>query len=464
MNKERSMLKFILYRIRQLITNGQGSPRFIDDFDDIIYDIFGAKNFARHLVQCRSDRDIVMVLSEVGYENIVRLLDSKKMFNEMQSLIILHSQIDTLRKRQKKLSKKGKKVDKAIIKEYKWEVKLYKDAIDMFRKTFGIKNSKSHYKRMFGNLVEFARQDEDDDNYSIVMDMDRYFSDDDDDDDIDEDSEFARMYGKPKSKARKSSKTKRALSLEDEYDFVIEDDDDEEDDDEDSEKMNDRIDELESMISSLSDHMQVLINATQSAPRVNPGYVQTQPMYKTMPAVNPVPPVPVVTPEGTMVGSNADMEYIKKCLSTLANKLNKVENGYDEMSERQAEIIDFLQAISEDPEEPDENEEVRNALNKYEDFYDDDVEPVSKPKPSPATLRQTLEPAQFTKNQENMTVEDLINVVNSSEPNTVDFHAGRFESSKVKNEPSNTEITEKVTITTEISQTTTDSEDVVDEE
>lgn len=267
--------KFILYKIKKLVCDSRGRAAFINNFDNVIYEIFGVEHFSKKLNHVYSNRDFVAVLDKVGVEYLLELTNNSKLYNIMHDLVEIDARIIELRKQIRKSGKKNKR-DKSLIKEFNYLTDIYKDSIKLMRKRFGIKNSRTAYKRRYhavNDLLSESDYDYDDEFTSILMRDDDFFfgMDDDDDDDYEYDdyessSELEDFVRRMNGSSRGASNRGRSSRSRDYVDF------DDDDDDEfetiprrkyvsPDEYGNDR---LSKQVDSLSDTVELLASSVQS--------------------------------------------------------------------------------------------------------------------------------------------------------------------------------------------------------
>lgn len=234
-SKENSAVvhKFILYKIKKLVCDSRGRAAFINNFDNVIYEIFGVEHFSKKLNHVYSNRDFVAILDEVGVEYLLELTNNSKLYNIVHDLVEIDKRLVELRKEIKKSGKKDKR-DKSLIKEFNYLTDIYKDSIKLMRKRFGIKNTKTAYKRRYhavNDLLSESDYDYDDEFTSILMKDDDFFlgGDDDDDyefDDYDSTSELDDFVRRMNGSSRNSMHRGRKINSRN-YDEFDDDDDDE---------------------------------------------------------------------------------------------------------------------------------------------------------------------------------------------------------------------------------------------
>ena len=236
------MYKFIIYKTKKLVCDSRGKPKYINNFDDVIYEIFGVNHLAKKLNDVYDNRDYIHIIDKVGVKYLMDIMNNPKMYEVMDELVTINHRINYLKKKIKTQSKKGKR-DKYLVKEYNYLTNLYEKTIKFLRKRFGIKNSRTAYKRKYrglNSIINDYRYEDDDDGFvSILMqDDDFYFNEDDDDDydyggysyydDYEDTSELDdfvnKMNGRRPKKAKYNTEPKYYDDM-DEDDFDFDEDD-----------------------------------------------------------------------------------------------------------------------------------------------------------------------------------------------------------------------------------------------
>ena len=387
-------LKFIIYKIKTLITDNRGKYRYIDNFDTIINDIFGVKHLARKINDAYDNREVICLLEEVGTKYLFELVNNSKLYSVLNEMVSINYRLSVLKKEIHKQRKKDKR-DNDLIKDYNYLSELYKKTVKYLRKKFGIKDTRTSYKRKYKSLNELVSKNKKDEYSSILSRGDSFFDeydlydDDDDDDDDDEyydDSatseldDFVQMLHGKKPKSEKLRKRARNNTRYDIYD----DDDDEDDDDEYYEYLeksrrqtknryddvdDDRIDKLADVVSDLSSAVQSLMakDEYESAKRRRELYGKRR-------------PINIEDLDDSVIYERNTLErdyprYDKKPdqpseTQILMNFIDKVTNKQLEMEKTQRELILFLKDMS------DQQDKIVDAVNDLisEENYEDEEE------------------------------------------------------------------------------------------
>ena len=362
-------MKFVMSKIKKLIVDEYGNMRFIDSFDNVVEDIFGVKNFAHKINDCYDDRDTITVLNMIGLKNLIDICNNPKIYGIFAEMIEMDHRIMVIKKAQKKASRKGKHIDKDLIKELKYLSEIYKDAIKIMRKKFGVKSQKSSYKRRFAgvsSLVDSRNNFGYDDNIrSILYDGDSLFDDDDDDDDdfyTDDDDDdttselefYLKKLNKSKGKSNRDfqqSATKQprfSQSRRADSDF------DEEDDDDDelgggTKDLASKVDQLATIVSGMANTMQMQMNAKNVRP--------------VMPTVQLEP----VIERTAGLDVSETLSNLTKAVSIMASKQNELINVQDQ-------LVAFIAGTE---VEDDDDDSPLNALSQEINRYDDPTETAS---------------------------------------------------------------------------------------
>ena len=192
-NKNYAAVKFIITRVKELIIDNYGKFRYIDEFDDVIEDIFGYKHLARNLNDAFTSNGTMRIIFDFGFRNIMALLNDTDNFRILKEMISLKIEIKKVRKKIKEARKKGKskKFINALEKEHEYYKDLYKDSVKAMRKMFDIKDNKKAYKRKYHNLNKLAKSKKfaSFDDFDFDDDYGFYDEYDDDYDDYDDDYE-----------------------------------------------------------------------------------------------------------------------------------------------------------------------------------------------------------------------------------------------------------------------------------
>lgn len=413
--------KFVLYKIKKLVTDSRGKLRYVDSFDSVINDVFGVSDVARKMSRIYTNDDYVELLDRVGLDYLLEIFNSSRLFSIFSELVAINYRIDLLRKRIKKDNKRGKR-DKTMIKEYNYLSKLYKDSVKMMKKRFGIKSTKNAYKRQFKSLNDFVHRYDDDDDFTSVLlrDDDYFFNDDDDDDneftlsnldDEDDDYEdtseledFERMMNGGRTSRRRKKQPKQKIYNFDDFDLDEEDDDDDDSENDDSNK------EVLSQIDTLAHTVQELAQSVQAI-AMRDEYQQTT-LNRKMGSFKVHPDQP------------SEVEILTDFVSKLSKEIVDIKNDNKVIAEaldvslaNQNKITNYLNSLvfeDEDDTEPDtevvmnqpvvneRTNDIIDAMNKFPDVYEE----IQKDKD--AGIDQTSDPDIPD------SVEELIDRINQS--------------------------------------------------
>ena len=266
--KSKVALKFVMSKLKRLVTDNTGNLSYMENLDDILKDIFGTKNFTKKLDRCYDDRESVMVINEIGMKNLMTICNTQRIYTVFSELIVMNSEIHRIYKILRKMKKKGKHKDKRLEKEYNYLLDTYRKAIKTLAKSFGI-SKKSSYKKKFRSVNDlldskrgFSYYDDDDSISSVLYDDDDDFYDDDDDDGL---SEFERYFHRVAESSGKRNKKKVGPSiLSDEDDDDDCECDDEDDEDDDIEELKLKVNDMNNKMSTLTSTLQALINSNVS--------------------------------------------------------------------------------------------------------------------------------------------------------------------------------------------------------
>ena len=252
-NKNYAAVKFIITRVKELIIDNYGKFRYIDEFDDVIEDIFGYKHLARNLNDAFTSNGTMRIIFDFGFRNIMALLNDTDNFRILKEMISLKIEIKKVRKKIKEARKKGKskKFINALEKEHEYYKDLYKDSVKAMRKMFDIKDNKKAYKRKYHNLNKLAKSKKfaSFDDFDFDDDYGFYDEYDDDYDDYDDDyeSEFDKYLRETGIKQQSSRRRSPKFKFED-YD----DDDTDEFEDDDNDELSDKLDTVIKLLSANS--------------------------------------------------------------------------------------------------------------------------------------------------------------------------------------------------------------------
>jgi hypothetical protein len=425
---DKVLMKFYLSKIKKLIIDESGKMSYIDNFDHIIYDIFGIKNFTKRLNQCYDNRDTIAVLNQLGFKILNSICKASDLYGVFAELVAIDGRIAEIRRRFKKASKKGKKRDKDLVDEYEWLIDLYKRAVKSIRKRFGIKSSKKSYKRRYSSLVNIVnnRRDYDYDVSSVLYssDMDDLDFDDEDDDFEDDDgddglSELERFrhnlnHTRPVTVKRGPGRNSRRSKLDD-YDLDSETDSfDNEEDDSDLSETNQKIDKLADVVTNLANTVQYIANTSNADPRsaAIPRPVRT-PEAPIIPRVSTkqVSYTPVVPPT---YDPNTLLMPLIAPIQTMINQQSMVAKALDDVTKTNVAIYEYLQTLDfgDDEDDSDLDAEASELLMGELDKYPDLNESSSGTVYTGPNVNASVN----SRNNSSPSVEKLIDDINHSDP------------------------------------------------
>lgn len=231
----RVAIKFVLVKIKRLIMDSYGDPRYVKNVDSVIADLFGFKNLASKLNDCYDDHETMVVLSKFTMKNMMAFCDNSRIYAAVAEMVAIDYRISEIRRTFKKLEKKGKKRDKDTIKELEYLEELYKDSAKVLRKKLGQKSGNKSYKRQYSVLGDMVRSKNlygyEDDDVSVMMSFGDEYDDEDDEDEYGRGkSEFTRYLNKTLGKSSKKKSRTVQSSSRDDYDDEDEDDDESDED------------------------------------------------------------------------------------------------------------------------------------------------------------------------------------------------------------------------------------------
>ena len=418
--------RFVLYKIKELIADDRGRPRYINYFDNVFEDIFGIEHFAKKISSRRDDRDIVEILDRVGVEYLLRITNNSKNYNALEELVLINIRIQALKKSIKKQSEKGKRNDNDL-KEYKYITDLYKKGTKALRKRIGVKNHRTEYKRRYRALNDLTKGNYDDDFSNIFLrdnssfdpydddyDYDPYYDDDDYDGYRDTTAleDFERQLNqrhekKSQPRERRHSSDRSMSILDDEYgDYHLgnnegSDAEDAYENDERFDEIQDQIDKLAEVIMVQSESVQALINRDQCVQVAKPkktNKVMELEEYLNQSSQEDDKPSETEILTGLFPKIVKDLGEIKKNQNQMGKILMNVCEWKKDMEQLMAEITEEDGDYADDVSfsEPEVSNGLYDTINKYPDAYTDDSE---SPKADPNA----------------MTREELINKINESD-------------------------------------------------
>lgn len=448
-NKSLAVYKYIMYRIKKLICDGRGKIKYMVNFDVVIEEIFGVKNFSKNINELYDTRDIIDLVDTLGLETLYELLNNPQLFSMLDELTRIDARLKYIKK---KLKKKDKR-DKYLIKEYNYLTKLFKDGVKYIRKRFGIRNAAKAYKRKYralNDILHGDNYDDDEDGFSsILLRDDDYFFDYDDDDDDDDYGEYGRKYvddydydqgsidddfyemlhGRdPRRRDSKVLKRRKRSS----YEEMAEDWNDEDEEDynnfmkkDDTEK---RVDHLTDVVMELSEGVQALLSQQEYERRKRPiAYDEAMQRYEaelkererlldkatSSNWENEDDDEPVATDMSDQTLKL--VQQIAAQVEAIGNNTVRHEEVIQVMARQQMEINDFLDRLMEDDDD-DIDDESSNI-------------PIPKAAPTPAPVEddivfnepqivEEVEPSE--EDIDKMTTEEMVDAINSSIPETKD--------------------------------------------
>lgn len=436
--KSLAVYKYIMYRIKKLICDGRGKIKYMVNFDVVIEEIFGVKNFSKHLNELYDTRDIIDLVDSLGLDTLYELLNNPQLFSIMDELTRIDARLKFIKK---KLKKKDKR-DKYLIKEYNYLTKLFKDGVKYIRKRFGIRNASKAYKRKYRALNDILHGDDydDDDGFSsILLRDDDYFFDDDDDDDYGEygrryvdtydydqgsvDDDFYEMLHGRDPRRRDSKGPKRRRQA---YDPIDEWNDDDEDDYEEfirKDKTEERVDHLTDIVTELSEGVQALLSQNEYERRKRPiAYEEAMRRYEAQDRERDRLLEKATSnnwddededdePATDMSDETLKLvQQIAAQVEAIGKNTARHEEVIQVMARQQMEINDFLDALMSDDEEEDDESSI--PIPKASEPVIEDA--VFK---EPQIVEDT---APTEEDIDKMSREEMVDAINSGIPETKD--------------------------------------------
>lgn len=390
-------MKFLMTKIKKLIVDESGDARYMDNFDQVMEDVFGVKNFAHKINDCYDDRDIMSALQLVGLKNLIDICDNPKMYTIFAEMVEMDHRMDVIKKAKKKASKKGKALDKDLVKEMKYLAEVYRDAVKIMRKKFGVKSVKTSYKHRYTGVASLVERKnsfgyDDDEMHALLYDSDDLYDMDDDEDEDDYDSDesgseldmlMRRRMGTPvkgkKTASFRQSVTESKPQPKPKYRRDFDDDDDDDDDGGDID-LEEKIDALAGIVSNLANVVQMTSNANTSVRYTEPLRQQASIPLKA-------------------VVSSADPN-ITRTINDLTRAVQIMAQKQNEMIDTQQQLFDYIGG----------------------EYEDDDVDPSVMPNvpgPGPSALQAQVDKypditADFGDEKlVDFTKEDLIDTINN---------------------------------------------------
>lgn len=431
--------KFILNSIKQLVCDSRHRPRYIDDFDQVIEDIFGVNHLAKKINDSYDNRDVISAIDKIGTSYLIELFNTSRLKSIMTDLVAVRHRMRELKKSMRKDRRSTGKRDKSSTKEYNYLSDLYSESVKYMKKRLGVKNMKTLYKRRYKALNNIVDSDPwGDDFYPLDMDeyddyedpfiiADRSWDDDDYEyDDYEETSEledFRRaLNGRtPRRRSRRVPVDRRR----DPMDFDLDEDDDDFDIGTDGE-MYQQVNHLTDVVADLSSAVQTLVNkeeanaarayqdSMRSVKRRNPPVQSYQCPEQKAPVQFP--------PSWPSSGGKTDQEIVNSFVYKLGDEVNSLKDttiglrrdmnqtcsALNSLQDGQESITRLLQEMINDIEEEDDDEVVEvsftNPTMSSYPAYDRHEDPYEE-------LQQEMVPV---RTPSEMTREELIDEINRS--------------------------------------------------
>lgn len=424
--------KFILNSIKQLVCDSRHRPRYIDDFDQVIEDIFGVNHLAKKINDSYDNRDVIAAIDKIGTSYLIDLFNTNRLKSIMSDLVAVRHRMKELKKSMRKDRRNRGKRDKDSTKEYNYLSDLYSESVKYMKKRLGVKNMKTLYKRRYKALNSIVDSDPWGDDF-YPLDMDDYddYDDpfvmnddswDDDylyDDDYEETSEledFRRALTGRSPRRRRNRRVSMDRRSSDLTDFDLDEEDDDFDIGTDNEVYQ-QVNHLTDVVADLSSAVQTLVNkeeadaarAYQEAKRGSALPVRRPHMQPKTGNRYPLPWRETEKSEQDIINSfvyklgdevnviKDDVNGIKYQNNQMTSALINLQTGQEGMSQLLQELIND---VEEDDIEVGFSEPTMSAYpsyDKHEDPYED--------------LQQEMVPV---RNPSEMTREELIDEINRS--------------------------------------------------
>ena len=407
--------KFVLYKIKKLVSDSRGKLRYVNNFDNVIDDVFGVPNVARKMSRIYDNSDYIELLDRIGLDYLLEIFNSSRLFDIFSEMIAINYRIEMLKKQIKKDNKKGKR-DKSLIKEYNYLSKLYRDSVKLMRKRFGIKSSKNAYKRQFRSLNDFVhRYDDDEDDFTSILlrDDDFFFEDDDDDeytlseldndDDYYETSEledFERMMNggrRPSHNRRRKPTSRRPIQNIDDFDLDEEDDDDEYSESGANEEVLKQMNALAHTVQDLSSTVQAMAMRDEYQQTTVNRQMKGYDVHPDQPSEISILTEFVGKLSKELVSVKSDNKVIAKALDESLENQNKIMNYLNSLVFEDDDDSE-TEVVTNPPVMNDTNEDILEKVNRFPDVYEE------------------LQKDQINEKTEGVpeTVEELIDMINQS--------------------------------------------------
>lgn len=400
---ERQLYKFIVHKVKRIVTDPNGNIAYMEAFDRIIYNFYGVKHFSEKMSEMWDDREFAILINRVGLKNILTLIGYKKYYNALRELIIIDTILPKLRRKINHKQQKGKqdREYRDMIKEHRYLRKLYTKGEKALRKRLGIKGGQQSYKKRFGNIKSLVNEYHDR-SWGGFSSIDGY--DDYEDYDYDETSELddflAELKGVDTSKSRYHQENDSILGDSYDNDFSLFDDDG--DDDGAIGQVEQKVDTISAKLNQLNDVISAL--ASQSK-------------YDKVNHRNPVTHQPAMNADNMRPNDmvmQQQLQQINSTLGSLTAAIGNIEAWRQNMDaillsndeDEEEEEYDSYDMMMDDPSfiSP---QQIQEKINKYPDVYQEQ----SKINP-----RQVVSRAELTRQQPLMSREELVDALNNDPP------------------------------------------------
>lgn len=336
--------KFLLSKIKKLVKSQRGELKYMQNFDNIIHDIFGVKHFTKKINELYDRRDLICVIEDVGSKELMAIMNNSRYYDAMRELVMVNHRMETLKKVVHKQRKKGKSYKK-FSEEYEYLLKLYKKSIKRFRKFLGIKSTKTSYKKKYSSLNSIVKNDYDDDRYSGLLDDDDFENDYDDDyyddDDYESNTEFDEYVKRSSRGNRKKSNTTRRRVSSQYDDFDLDDDFDDDEDEEYPRSVPSMDDRAIAQLNNLTDTVSELAGAVQSL--MNKNEYESSQRRKMMYQEPEIPRYQYspdrLRPSGTNVDVNKEVAILTDFMGRMSDEQVRMKDNQKTMARALDQII-----------------------------------------------------------------------------------------------------------------------------
>lgn len=234
---ERAVARYIIQRLQSVIYRGS-SDAYSKNVDQVMEDVFDVPRFVKKLARgLKSEQKLIALFKEVGINELWKMTRSADNFKAFNLLVATDVAINQEKKKVKKYEESGRDSkaakSKKLLKKYK---KSYAAAVKQLRSDLGVKKATS--TTLLKEIDKYLDDRQEDDGY-FLFDEDYYGSD--------EDNSVASFLRQSKSsKGKKSNPVFQGafadeLGLNDEddedYEGLLDIDGDDEDEDDDDETM-----------------------------------------------------------------------------------------------------------------------------------------------------------------------------------------------------------------------------------